>query len=338
MRAMIQRRYGSPDVLELAEIPKPIPGTGELLVKVYATSVNSWDWDMLTGTPRIYRLMFGLFRPKINILGADLSGVVESVGPGVKNFKPGDAVLGDLSSFGWGGFAEFVAAPEKAFVRKPEKISFEQAAAIPQAGTLALQALRQVRDVKPGDKILINGGGGGAGTFGIQLAVNAGAEVTAVDHGSKLMIMKEAGAHQVIDYTKADFTVTDQRYDRIIDMVADRSVFTYRKLLVNDGIFVMVGGRVGSIAGTGIAGSLLSVAGRKKSGLLFWKPDPDDFKKIAELVAEGKIRTFIEKSYPLERVPQALAHLGDGKALGKLIILPDQQKNVPAGSIVYSST
>ncbi len=203
MQAVVFEKYGFPDVLDLKEVAKPVPRDNEVLVKVQAASVNSWDWELLRGTPFANRLAFGLFKPrKINILGCDIAGRVEAAGKGVKQFQPGDEVFGDLSRCGWGGFAEYLCAPANALALKPTSMTFEQAAAFPQAGLLALQALRYKGQVQPGQKVLFNGAGGGVGTLGVQMAKSFGAEVTGVDSTDKLDVMRSTGADHVIDYTQ----------------------------------------------------------------------------------------------------------------------------------------
>lgn len=240
MKAVVYTKYGPPDVLELKEIEKPIPKDDEVLIKVHGASVNSWDWDLLRGTPFLNRLFFGLLKPKYKILGADIAGRVEVVGRNVKQFLPGDEVFGDLCECGWGGFAEYVCARENALALKPASMTFEEVAAVPQAAVMALQGLRDQGQIQPGQKVLINGAGGGVGTFAVQIAKSFGAEVTGVDSTSKLDMMRSIGADQVIDYTQEDFTQNGQRYDLILDAAAYRSIFDYKRALSPKGIFVVV--------------------------------------------------------------------------------------------------
>jgi len=216
MRAAVYDRYGGP--IEIRDVPMPEPKAGEVLVRVRAASVNSWDWDQFAGT--VQGRIGGPFRPRNRILGGDMAGVIARLGEGVSSLAVGDRVAGDISEHGWGGFGEYVAVPATALVMVPEGVGFEGAAAVPQAGTLALQALRQRRPVQPGEHILINGAGGGVGSFAIQLAKRMGATVTAVDHGSKLELMRSIGADHVMDYEREDFTASGARYDRIVDPVA----------------------------------------------------------------------------------------------------------------------
>ena len=220
MKAIVYTKYGPPDVLELKEVAKPTPKDNEVLIKVHAASVNDWDWALLRGVPFVNRLTTGILKPiKIKILGSDIAGRVEAVGKNAKQFQAGDEVFGDLSGLAWGGFAEYVCAPENRLILKPASMSFEQAAAIPQAAVLALQGLRDKRQVQPGQKVLINGAGGGAGSFAIQIAKSFGVEVTGVDSTTKLDMMRSLGADHVIDYKQEDFTKNGQRYDLILDLM-----------------------------------------------------------------------------------------------------------------------
>ena len=272
MKAIVLTKYRSPDFFELKEVEKPKPKVNEVLVKVFAVSINSWDWEILIAKPFVNRLMAGLLKPKrIKILGCDIAGRVEAVGKNVKQFQPGDEVFGDLSRCGWGGFAEYVCARDNALASKSASMSFEQAAAIPQAGLLALQALSYKEKIQPGQKVLFNGAGGGVGTLGMQIAKSFGAEVTGVDSTEKLDIMRSAGADHVIDYTQEDFTKNGQHYDRIIDVAATRSVFDYKRALSPGGVFVMVGGSSSLVNKLLILGPWISMTESKKMGLLLHK-------------------------------------------------------------------
>ena len=321
MKAVLYKKYGAFDVLELEEVEKPAPKDDEVLVKVHAASVNSWDRDLLLGKPFANRLMSGLLKPKSTILGCDIAGLVEEVGGSVRQFRPGDEVFGDISGCGWGGFAEYVCARENILALKTGGMTFEEAAAFPQAGVLALQGLRDKGHVKKGQKVLINGAGGGAGTFAIQIAGSYGAEVTGVDSTDKLDMMRAIGANRVVDYTKEDFTESGQLYDLILDVVTYRSIFDYRRLLSPEGTYVMLGG--GSWARvfqTMFLGPLVSMVGRKKFGLLIHKPNQKDLNVMKDLYEAGKVKPVIDKCYPLGEVPQALRYLGEGKAKGKIVI------------------
>ena len=320
MKAIAYHKYGSPDVLELEEVQKPTPNDDEVLVKVHAASVNAWDWDLLRGKPLVNRLLgFGLRKPKYKILGADIAGRVEAVGGNVTQFQPGDEVFGDISGVGWGGFAEYVCAREIALTLKPSGMTFEEAAAVPQAAILALQGLRYKGQIQPGQKVLINGAGGGAGTFAVQIAKSFGAEVTGVDSTSKLDIMRSIGADQVIDYTQEDFTKNGQRYDRIVDMAAHHSTFDYKRALSPMGIYGVIGGSTPRILQTVFMGSWISLIGSKKMGLVLHKPN-QDLAFMIELFEAGKIVPVIDRRYPLSEVAEALRYFGEGRTQGKIVI------------------
>ena len=320
MKAIVFHQYGQPDVLALEEIEKPSPGDDEVLVKVYASCINSWDWELLQGIPFVNRLMAGILKPtKIMILGCDIAGRIESVGKNVKRFQVGDEVFGDLSSCGWGGFAEYVAAAEKALELKPACLTFEQAAAVPQAALLALQGLQR-GGIQAGKKVLINGAGGGSGTFAIQIAKEFGAEVTAVDSTEKLDIMRATGADHVIDYTQEDFTKNGQHhdnqgYDLIFDNAANRSLSDYKRVLNPGGIHVMVGGKSFNIFKTLLA----SILGSRKYVLLLHKANKglDTMKQFIEV---GKVGPVIDRSYPISEAADAMRYFAEGHAKGKLVI------------------
>jgi NADPH:quinone reductase-like Zn-dependent oxidoreductase len=318
MKAIVYTKYGPPDVLQLKEIEKPTPKDNEVLVRVHAASVNSWDWDLLRGTPFLIRL-WGLLKPKYKILGADIAGRVEAVGRNVKQIQPGDEVFGDLCECGWGGFAEYVCARENALALKPSSMTFEEAAAIPQAAVLALQGIRDKGQIQPGQKILINGAGGGVGTFALQIAKSFGAEVTGVDSTGKLDMMRSIGADQVIDYTQEDFTKNGQRYDLILDVAAYRSIFDYKRALSPRGIYVLVGGSMARIFQTMFLGPWISMTGSKKMGILAYKPNKD-LAYIKELFEAGKVKPVIDRRYPLSEGPEALRYFGEGHARGKVVI------------------
>jgi NADPH:quinone reductase-like Zn-dependent oxidoreductase len=319
MKAIVYAKYGSPDVLRLVELATPTPKDNGVLVKIQAASVNSWDWDLLRGTPFLNRLG-GLFTPKNRILGCDIAGYVEAVGRNVKAFKPGDEVFGDLSGCGFGGFAEYVCASEDALMLKSASMTFEQAAAIPQAGLLALQGLRDKGRIQKGHKVLINGAGGGAGTFAVQIARSFGAEVTGVDNTGKLDMLRALGADHVVDYTKEDFAKKGRLFDIILDVVTYRSLFDYRRALTPNGIYVMLGGGSWSrVYQTMLLGPMISTAGSKKMRFLILKPNKD-LAVVKELFETGKVRPVIDKCYPLSEVPEAFRYFGGGQAKGKVVI------------------
>ena len=317
MKAIVYQKYGPPDVLELKEVEKPTPRDNEVLIKVHAVSVNASDCELLRGSP-LYTRIWGLLKPKRKILGSDIAGRVEAVGRNVTQFQPGDAVFGDILEC-WGGFAQYVCAPGNALILKPASMTFEEAAAVPQAACVALQGLRDKGQTQPGQKVLINGAGGGAGSFAVQIAKLLGAEVTGVDSTRKLDMMRSIGADQVIDYTQEDFTQNEQRYELILDLVASHSIFDYKRALSPRGVYVMVGGSMAHIFQTLLFGSWISMTGRKKMGILGAKPNKD-LAFIIELIESGKVIPIIDRQYPLSEVPEALRYLGEGHAKGKVVI------------------
>lgn len=320
MKAVVLTKYGSADYFEIKEITKPVPRDNEVLVKIISTSINSWDWEILIAKPFVNRLMAGLLRPdKISILGCDIAGQVEAVGKNVKQFVAGDEVFGDLSSSGWGGFAEYVCADANALALKSPRMTFEQAAAIPQAGLLALQALLYKKQIQPEQKILFNGAGGGVGTLGIQMAKSFGAEVTAVDCTEKLQLLSSLGADHVIDYKQQDFTKNGQQYDRIVDVAANRSVVEYKRALTPDGIFVMVGGSSSLVYKLMLLGPWILITENRKLGLLLHKANKG-IEMIKQLFEDGKIIPVIDRRYPLDEVADALRYYAQGQVKGKIII------------------
>lgn len=318
MKAIIRENYGLPDVLAIKEVDKPVVGDNEVLVKVYATSVNASDWELLRGKP-LYARIYGLFKPGYKILGSDIAGCVEAVGRKVKQFQPGDEVFGDIFEC-WGGFAEFVSAPENALMLKPADMTFEQASVLPQAAIIALQGLGDKGKIQAGQQVLINGAGGGAGSFALQIAKSFGAEVTAVDSARKLEMMRAIGADYVIDYAKEDFTQNGQCYDRILDFMACHSLFDYKRVLKSGGIYTMVGGSMARLFQLLLLGPLVSMTGSRKMGILAWKRNISDLLPVIALIKAGEVVPVIDKCFPLSEVAQALSYLGEGQALGKVVI------------------
>ena len=319
VKAMVYDRYGPPEVLELAEVEEPVLGELDLLIRVRAASLNRSDWEGLIGKP-LYARMRGLFRPKTKVLGTDVAGVVEAVGSAVEEFRSGDEVFGDVMYHGGCAFAEYVKIPESAPIApKPTTLTFAEASTLPQAALIALQGISG--RIELGDRVLVNGAGGGAGAFAVQLAKTAGAEVTGVDNGFKQDFMRSVGADQVIDYTKDDYTKSAQ-YDLILDLVCERSMFAIRRAIAPGGRYLVVGGSVRSLLSALILGRLLSTGGRRM-GVLMVRPNRDDMRRAGEMVDAGELRTTVERSYPLEGLPEALRHLGEGRALGKLVIEMD---------------
>ena len=321
MKAAVLNKYGSPDNFELLEVEKPTPKDHEVLVRIHASSVNSWDGDTLKGIPFANRLKHGLSNPKSSILGCDIAGRIVSVGKKVKQLKAGDEVFGDISGAGFGGFAEYVCAPEKILALKPKGMTFEEAAAIPHTGVLALQGLRNKGHIQKGQKVLINGAGGGSGTFAVQIAKLFGAEVSCVDHSRKFDMLRSLGADHLIDYTKEDFTSGGPVYDLILDVVTYRSILDYKRALSPGGIYVMLGGgSYARITEFMWRGPLISMTSNKKMGLLWHKPNKKDLNYLAELYETGKIKPVIDKSYSLGEISEAFRYYEQDLALGKVII------------------
>ncbi|MBO7744458.1 NAD(P)-dependent alcohol dehydrogenase [Paenibacillus sp. MWE-103] len=319
MTAMVYDTYGSPEVLRIEEVDIPVPEDHEVLIEVHAASVNSWDWDLLRGKPYLTRLG-GFRKPRYRILGADIAGRVITAGAKVKRFRPGDEVFGDLSGCGWGGFAEYVSASEEALTPKPAGLSYEQAAAIPQAAVLALQGMRDKGNLRNGHRVLINGAGGGVGTFAVQYAKLHGAEVTGVDSAGKLDMLRSVGADYVLDYTKDDFTTIGQRYDLILDVVGNHSVSAVKRALASGGTYVMVGGSLHRILQALLAAPLSAWLERKKIAILVHKPNHDDQMVWKALVEAGQVVPVIDRQYPLRDAAQAMRYHGEGRAKGKIVV------------------
>ena len=322
MKAIVYEKYGSPEVLQLKEVAKPVPTDDEILIKIHAVSVNRSDWEGLIGKP-LYARFGGLFKPSRQILGSDIAGRVERVGRNNQQFQPGDEVFGDIPVH-LGGFAEYVCVRGNTLALKPANLTFEEAAAIPQAGVIALQGIRDKGQVQPGQKVLINGAGGGAGIFAVQLAKLYGAEVTGVDNTGKLDFMRSLGADHVMDYTCEDFTKNGQQFDLILDVVADRSVFAYRRALRPNGSYFAVGGSVATMFQILLLGAWIRSSTGKKLRILGVQPNPKDMVHIAELCEAGKVVPVIDRRYSLSEVPEALRYLGEGHAKGKVVITVEQ--------------
>jgi len=318
MKAVVYSKYGTPDVLELKEVEKPIPKEDEVLIKVYAVSINDWDWQLLQGIPFVNRLINGLLKPKKNILGSDIAGRIEANGKDVKQFQPGDEVFGDLSGQ-WGGFAEYVCARENALALKPAGMTFEEAAAIPQAAMLAIQGLRDKGKIQPGQKVLINGAGGGVGTFAVQIAKLIGVEVTGVDSSMKLDMLRSMGFDHVIDYTEEDFTKNGQCYDLILDVKTNRSIFDYTRALRPNGIYVTVGGSTVRLFQALLLGPWIWMISKKNVRVVALKPNKD-LAYMNELFEAGKIKPVIDGPYNLSEVPEAIRYFGEGNHKGKIVI------------------
>jgi NADPH:quinone reductase-like Zn-dependent oxidoreductase len=327
MKAIVCTEYGTPDTLRVEEVPNPSPKLDEVLVKVHAASVNAADLEILRG--EWPARLGGPIRPQNWIPGSDVAGRVEAVGRNVTLFQPGDEVWADLSyPYGYGAFAEYVCVSENAFAMKPASMTFEEASTYPQAAIIPLQSFRDKAKVRPGQKLLINGAGGGMGTFAVQLAKYYGAEVTAVDSAMKLDMLRSIGADHVIDYAQDDYTKSGQRYDLIIDVVANRSVFDYQRALNPEGMFMIVGGSWTTFLQILTLGTLISITGSKKLGLNAYDANnKEDLATLAELFESGDLLPVIDRRYSLGEVPEALQYLGEGSHLGKLVITADLSSN-----------
>ena len=312
-------RYGAPDVLELRDVATPVPKADGVLVRVFAASVNDWDWGMLQGTPFINRILNGLLTPRVRIIGCDIAGRVEAVGESVTAFRPGDDVYGDLCMSGFGAFAEYACAPQTALARKPPGMSFEQAAAIPQAGMLAVQGLIDVGRIRKGQKLLLNGAGGGVGTFALQIAKLHDAEVTVVDKAGKLDMLRGLGADHAIDYLEKDFTREGRSYDLILDAKTNRSPFAYARALDRNGTYVTVGGDLPRLFQALVLNPLISRSSGRSVRIVALKPNKD-LAYMNELFEAGKLAPVIERTYTLAETPEALRHFGTGDHKGKIVV------------------
>jgi NADPH:quinone reductase-like Zn-dependent oxidoreductase len=318
MKALVYEEYGSPDVLHLKEVEKPMPKEDQVLVEVHASSINYFDWHILQGDLLLLRLTTGgLRKPRQKILGDDIAGQVEAVGSKVKQFQPGDEVFGICNS---GAFAEYRCVAEDKLVLKPAGISFEEAATVPIAAIPALQGLRDKGQIKPGQKVLIHGASGGVGTFAVQIAKSFGAEVTGVCSTSKLDMVRSIGADHVIDYTQEDFTKIGQRFDLILAAGGSRSIFDCERALSPAGVYVCVGGSFAQYFQALLLGPLISMMGSKRLGAGLGMPNQDDLAFLAELLKAGKVVPAIDRRYPLSEAAEALRYYGAGHARGKVVI------------------
>ena len=318
MKAVVMDSYGSPDVLQLRDVAKPTPKADHVLVRVLAASVNDWDWGLLRGAP-INRMLSGLFKPRVHVLGGDIAGRVEAVGDDVKTFQPGDEVYGDLCMSGFGAFAEYVCAPEAGLAHKPAGMTFEQAAAIPQAGMLAVQGLIDVGRIRSGMKLLLNGAGGGVGTFALQMAKLHDVEVTVVDKPGKLDMLRAMGADHVVDYLEEDFTRSGRCYDLILDVKTNRSPFAYLRALNPNGAYVTVGGSIPRLLQALVMGPLTSRLYHKHLRLVGLRPNKDlDY--INKLFEAGQLVPVIDRPFTLANVPDALRLFGTGDHKGKIVV------------------
>jgi NADPH:quinone reductase-like Zn-dependent oxidoreductase len=313
MKAFIYERYGPPETLRLAEVDKPVPKADEALVKVLAVSVNAADWHVLRGKPLFSRATLGLLRPKHQILGVDIAGQVEAVGPDVTQFQPGDQVYANLLDHGYGGFAEYVSVPADVLSPKPATLSFEEAAAVPMAAVTALQGLRHHGELQPTHKVLINGATGGVGSFAVQIAKSYGPEVTAVTSTRNMDLVRSLGADHVVDYTTTDFVRGGGRYDLILDTVGNRSVPELRGALAE-------GGKAAVTGFTSVAKLLgVSLRGGKDVAQVQAHVTAKDLELLSELIEAGKVRPQIDRRYQFAEIPAAIAYLEQGRARAKVV-------------------
>ncbi len=316
MKAIVYTEYGPPEALELRSVERPTPKDDEVLIRIHAASVVYGDLALVRGAPFVARLSSGLLKPKYQIPGIDVAGRVEAVGRSVERFQPGDEVFGDLFESGFGAYAEYACAREGALALKPANMTFEEAAAVPQAALVALQALRDAGQIQPGQKVLINGASGGNGTFAVQIAKSFGAEVTGVCSTRNLDMVRSIGADQVIDYTKEDFAQNEQRYDLILDVVANRSASDYLRALGPNGIYVAIPFSASAL----FLGPLVSRIGSKKMVQFSHEPSQNDLVYMRELIEAGKVKAVVDRRYPLSQVGEALRYYGEGHARGKVVI------------------
>jgi len=323
MKAIVQEGYGSPDILQFRDIDKPAIGASEVLVRVRAAGVNPADWAIVGGLPYIARPVYGMGKPKKRVRGTDVAGEVEAVGASVTRFRPGDEVFGWCGHLG-GAFAEYASVAEDVLVSKPARLSFEQAAAVPMAGTVALLAVRDHGKVQAGQRVLVNGASGGIGTFAVQIAKSLGAHVTGVTSTKNVDLVRSIGADEVIDYTKVDFTRTGQRYDFILDNVANRSLSDLRRALTPKGTLVPNGGGFEHrwVAGAGrlISAKVSFMFGSQGLGTFIASPKQENLVVLKDFIEAGTITPVIDRTYPLSETPQAISYVGEGHARGKVAI------------------
>ncbi len=318
MRAVVRSEYGTPDVVRIEEVPEPVPAENEVLIRVVAASINGTDREGIIGRPA-YARIGGLRKPRHRILGSDIAGRVEQVGARIRDLRPGDEVLGEMPGY-HGGFADYVCAPESTFVRKPAGLTFEQAAAIPQGGAIALQGIRLQGKVRPGQHVLINGAGGAAGSFAVQLAKLDGAEVTAVDHGDKAEFLRSLGADHVIDHTREDFTRSGKSYDLVLDTIAHRSVLACARGLRPNGTCFIAGGATGVLVGAFLLGPWIRRTRGRSVRVLVVPQDRNVLLAVTGLCAEGHIAPAMDRSYPLSEAREALRYVSEGRHKGKVVL------------------
>jgi NADPH:quinone reductase-like Zn-dependent oxidoreductase len=322
MQAVVRDRYGPPEILRLEEVPIPMAASDGVRVRVHASSVNQADLDYLTGKPWLTRVATGFRGPRQRGLGLDVSGVVDAVGPSVTRFRVGDAVFGDMTEFGLGAYAEYVAAPERAWAPLPVGLSHEDAATVPQGAILAIQALQAFGGMQRGDRVLVNGASGSVGPWAVQIAKAWGAaHVTGVASAEKLDLVRSLGADEVLDYRATDFAATGERWDRIVDVWASRGIGAVRRALTPRGRYLCIGGHLGLVFWIMAAGAPLALVSRQRMGLGRWRPFyAPDVETLSRLLASGQIRPVIDRTFPLADTPAALRYQLDRRALGKVVI------------------
>lgn len=323
MRAVVRDRYGPVDVLRLADVAPPVPGPGEVVVRVAAASLNTADLDHLLGRPRVARVATGLVRPTNRRVGLDVAGTVERVGSEVTRLVPGDRVWADLFDSGHGALSDRVCVPASALSPLPDQVPFEDAATVPHSGSLALQGLRAAGPIRPGERVLVNGAGGCVGPFAVQIAKARGAEVAAVDHGDRLALLRELGADQVIDYCEEDVTRSGRRFDVVLDIADTRSVVALRRCLAPGGRYALIARRMGSFAEKALLGPVVGRLTRTRMGTFAWHPNRRaDLDELAGLLASGAVRPRIDRRYGLDDAPEAFRRLASGEARGKVVVVP----------------
>ncbi len=321
MLALYQPHYGSPAIFRLIEIPKPVPKAGQVLIRVHAACLNSWDWDRLTGEPKAWRLISGITTPRRKIPGCDLAGVVEAVGPGVKRLKPGDAVIGDLSETGaWGAFAEYALAPERILAIKDSQLSFEAAACLPQAGILALQSIRDVLDLQSGQSLLISGAGGGVGTLALQMAKARGAVVSVCDRPEKLPALLALGADEALPWPNPGCYGLGRTWDRILDVNITLPVAQYAAALGPGGIHAVIGGKPGAILRYLLRGKGLAKRQGKMFKMVAQKTTVPDLENLMQMAVRGEVKPLVDSTYDLAKAAQAFERFGEGQFVGKIVI------------------
>ncbi|MCP9768587.1 NAD(P)-dependent alcohol dehydrogenase [Lacihabitans sp. LS3-19] len=320
MKAIKFEKYGSPEkVLRISEVDKPEPKENEVLVKVYATTINDYDWSLVRGKPYLYRLMFGFTKPKNPIPGMELAGIIEKIGSKVKMFKVGDAVFGDISQYGFSSFADFCCVDERALLKKPDYLSMEEAAAIPHALGLAFQAFKQIGGIKDGQKILINGAGGGVGSFAIQLVKMHNCNVTGVDSANKIERLKKLGFDNVIDYKKENFTKNGEKYDVVLDCKTNKPAYSFLRSLSSGGKYITIGGEINNLIMVFVLGKIISLFSSKQLKVLALKPNYG-IAEVLELIKENRLKTQIDGPYKFEEIPKLIQYFGNGKHNGKIVV------------------